>query len=74
MKKADAEAGIRHLCWEFAEQNRGAMDGTGNPSFGDFLRWVRENHPSYLDFRTTGSVSDTVEWWWAQEFKQTWRY
>ncbi|SDJ28488.1 hypothetical protein SAMN04244581_03614 [Paracoccus denitrificans] len=50
------------------------MDGTGNPSFGDFLRWVRENHPSYLDFRTTGSVSDTVEWWWAQEFKQTWRY
>lgn len=74
MKKADAEAGIRHLCWEFAEQNGVAMDGAGAPSFGAFLRWVRENYPSYLDFRTAGSVADTVERWWAEEFKQTWRY
>ncbi|WP_158659287.1 hypothetical protein [Paracoccus denitrificans] len=74
MKKADAEAGIRHLCSVYADAHGVPMDGTGDPSFGNFHRWVRDNYPSCLDFRTTGSISDTVEQWWAEEFKQTWRY
>lgn len=74
MRRAEAEANIRHLCSVFAKAHNIPMDGVGEPSFSDFHRWVRENHPACLDFRTTGQPINDVEHWWAQEFKQTWRY
>ncbi|MFG1277202.1 hypothetical protein [Xanthobacter autotrophicus] len=42
-------------------------------SFSAFLSWVRQNYSSYLDFRTTTSVSYDVEMWFDDEFKQNWR-
>ena len=74
MKKSDAEAAIRYLCSEFSKLKGLPMDGTADPSFGDFHRWLRENHPSYLHFRSRVSPISEVERWWADEFKQTWRY
>lgn len=74
LRKSDAEEGIRFLCTTYAEAHSIPLDGTGDPSFGDFYRWLRENHSAYLSFRTTGSVADQIERWWAEEFKQTWRY
>lgn len=73
MKKDEAEAAIRHLCQEFARLRGIPMDGSGDPSFGDFYRWVRDNYPSYLKFRSRLSPRDEVERWWANEFRQGWR-
>lgn len=73
MKKAEAEQGIRHLCHEWAKLRDIAPDPLVQPSFGEFLAWVRANHAAYLNFRTTTSATDDVERWFDQEFWQTWR-
>jgi hypothetical protein len=74
MKKAEAESAIRHLCHVFAKERGLSMQPDAEPSFGEFLNWVRDNYPSYLNFRSVESVHSAVEWWWADEFQQKWRY
>lgn len=73
MKKDEAEKGIRHLCYKWGELRNVVPDPAVQPNFSDFMSWVRENYPAYLDFRSTMPVADVVESWFDQEFRQTWR-
>ena len=73
VKKQDSEAGIRHLCYKWAELRGVRIPSIEQPSFADFLSWVRQNYGWYLKFRTTGSVEDQVEKWFDEVFGQTWR-
>ncbi len=74
MTKGEAERGIRYLCQVWRKD--AGLEGADAKSLGvyTFLAWVRSNHPSYLSFRTTTSVTDDVERWFESEFGQTaWR-
>jgi len=73
MKKSEAEQAIRYLCGVWGDSVGIMPDPAASPCFPAFMRWMRDNHPQYLKFRTTTSVSDDVERWFDQEFKQTWR-
>jgi hypothetical protein len=73
MKKAECEKAIRRLCHIWANE-QGLPLNPEDPDFGSFYGWLRSRAPEYLEFRTTMSVRDTVEHWFAQEFRQTWRY
>jgi len=70
MKKAECEKAIRHLCHQWRRER-----GLSNEdlSFSTFLSWLQQNCSTYLDFRTTTSVSYDVEMWFDDEFKQNWR-
>jgi len=61
MKKQDSEKAIRHLCSAWAQLRGIQISTVEQPSFADFLSWVRQNYGQTLDFRTTGSVADQVE-------------
>lgn len=73
MKKNEAEQAIRYLCTVWGNAVGVGPDPRVQPDFTAFMRWMRDNHSGYLEFRTTTSVSDDVERWFDQEFKQTWR-
>lgn len=73
MRKAECEKAIRHLCGVWAGE-RNLSYNPDDPDFGDFYRWLQSRAPQYLEFRTTEGVRDAVEQWFAQEFRQTWRY
>lgn len=72
MQKIECEKAIRHLCHEWFK----SIDSNGEvdqPSFHDFLSWLKENHSAYLHFNTSTSVEYDVESWFDQELKQAWR-
>lgn len=73
MTKGEAERGIRYLCGEWAKLRGIVRDPTVQPSFVDFLSWVRDKYPAYLQFRSRIPVPDVVEGWFDEEFGQTWR-
>ena len=73
MKKPEAETGVRYLCHQWADLRGVTPDPSVQPNFGDFMTWMRQNYPEYLVFRSTMPVSEVVEMWFDDEFKQTWR-
>lgn len=73
MTKQESEKAIRYLCTEWAKLRRIQVPCVEQPSFSDFYSWVRQNYGQYLSFRSTLSVSDQVEVWFDDEFKQNWR-
>jgi hypothetical protein len=73
MTKQESEKGIRYLCTEWAKLCGIQKPCVGQPSFSDFYSWVRQNYSHYLSFRSTLPVSDQVEAWFDDEFKQKWR-
>lgn len=73
MTKQESEKTIRYLCSEWAKLRGIQMPPKEQPSFSDFYAWIRENYGAYLSFRSTLSVSDQVEAWFDDEFKQRWR-
>ena len=73
MTNQEAEQGIRHLCYEWAKLRGVPVPSVDQPSFSDFLSWVRQNYGPYLTFRTTGSVENQVERWFDDVFGQNWR-
>ncbi|MGV6396986.1 hypothetical protein ACTUVN_002681 [Pseudomonas caspiana] len=72
MKKTECEPVIRSLTHQWAalqDQSPG-----WHPSFGSFVRWLRENsHDHYLDFKGVMPAMDVAEQWFDEELKQTWR-
>jgi len=72
MKKADAERAVRHLCHQWRKECGVAETPEDQLSFYAFQTWVQQNYSSYLDFRTTTSVSYDLEMWFDDEFKQSW--
>ena len=45
-----------------------------HPSFRAFKTWLeKKRYSHYLDFRSTEGPHRAAEWWFDQEFKQTWR-
>lgn len=73
MKKQESEKAIRHLCSVWAKLRGTQISPREQPHFMDFLAWLQQNHNQYLNFRTTLSVTDQVEAWFDDEFKQKWR-
>lgn len=73
VKKAESETAIRHLCHQWRKECGLSDVAADQLSFGSFFSWVRQNYSSYLDFRTTTSVSYDVDMWFDDEFKQNWR-
>ena len=71
MKKDDSKRAIRILCHKWREARGLSSAPPGELSFLDFISWVRQNHPKYLEFRTSISVDYDVEKWFDQEFSQT---
>jgi hypothetical protein len=72
MKKSEAEKAIRYLCHQWRKEAGHAATPREELHFGEFLSWVRQNYSSYLQFRTTTSVSYDAEMWFDQEFGQAW--
>lgn len=71
MRKEESEKAIRYLCSEWAKLKGIQIPPREQPSFMDFLAWLQQNHNEYLNFHgTTLSVSDQVEAWFDDEFKQ----
>ena len=73
VKKEECERALRHLCHVWWKESGLSATSEGHPSFTQFFAWVVQNYPSYLNFRTTITVSFEVDMWFDQEFKQTWR-
>lgn len=73
MKKQESEKAVRHLCSEWAEINGVKKSAAEEPSFYDFYDYVKSKYPQCLKFRSTLPVSDQVEAWFDDEFKQRWR-
>ena len=73
MKKAECEQAVRHLCHQWRKESGFSSTPADQLSFGSFLSWVQQEYSSYLNFRTTTSVSYDVEMWFDDEFKQNWR-
>jgi hypothetical protein len=73
MKKEESEKAIRYLCSEWAKLEGIQIPPREQPSFMDFFAWLQQNHNQYLNFRATLSVSDQVEAWFDDEFRQKWR-
>jgi hypothetical protein len=72
MKKDEAEKAIRYLCGEWAKEL--SPQDLEHPSFGAFRSWVeKKGYSHYFDFRSTEGPHRAAEWWFDQEFKQTWR-
>ncbi|MDQ0393517.1 hypothetical protein J3R73_003309 [Labrys monachus] len=72
MKKGACEAVIRHLCHQWHRESGLTDLRPENSASRPFLSWAWPNYSSYLDFRTTTSVSYDVEMWFADEFRQHW--
>lgn len=75
MKKSDAERAIRSLCHQWARETGQPVHTPGfNPSFGAFTAWARtQGYGGYFDFRSAVSPMSDAEYWFDQEFRQTWR-
>ncbi|MBL8773359.1 MAG: hypothetical protein JNK30_18390 [Phenylobacterium sp.] len=73
MQKAEAEKAIRHLCHEWRKVEGLSQVDPGQLSVFAFMSWLREHHPSVLNFRSIMGVHETVDLWFDQEFGQTWR-
>ena len=73
MTKKESEKAIRYLCGEWAKLRGIQISPTEQPSFSDFYYWVQEKHNSVLEFRSTLPVSEQLEAWFDDEFKQKWR-
>lgn len=73
MKKPDAEREIRALIrvWRDQEPQRGVANDKLH--FSDFFRWLKENSPGHLKFKTSTSVEYDIEMWFDDELKQRWR-
>lgn len=73
MKKAESERMIRYYCGVWARENKIPTDGSVDPNFYDFHRWMELNHPQYLNFKSsTDPMRDMIDWF-DQEFKQDWK-
>lgn len=73
MKKAECKRAIRHLCHQWRRECGLSNVRPEDLSFSSFLSWVQQDFSSYLDFRTTTSVTYDVELWFDDGFKQSWR-
>ncbi len=73
MKKGECETFIRELCRKWGKRHGVSASPASQPSFQEFISWVRQNYPAYLKFKTSTSVEYDAEMWFDQEFKQTWR-
>lgn len=74
MKKADAEREIRALIWYWRGLEPQQRLSVQELHSSDFIDWLRINSPGHLDFRSTLSVPDTIDLWFNNELKQSWRY
>lgn len=72
MKKAECEDAIRKLCWEWRQAEKLDAAPSEKLSFLAFYKWLQDNYPSYLRFRTTTSVRFDIELWFDQEFGLVW--
>jgi hypothetical protein len=75
MTKAESEKAIRSLCHKWKDDRGTVIHNTVGSAAPPptSCRGSLEHHSQYLDFRTTTTVTDDVERWFDQEFKQTWR-
>ncbi|MEQ1673322.1 MAG: hypothetical protein ABL893_20950 [Hyphomicrobium sp.] len=74
MKKDEAEVGVRYLSHVWRNQGGLEKVSSDNLNAYDFIAWLRSNQPKYLSFRDAVGSEETVERWFAQEFRQTWKY
>ncbi|WP_182342598.1 hypothetical protein [Comamonas koreensis] len=72
MTKDECERAIRTLVHQWADEVHPGKD-KGQLYDTEFIRWLKDNHPETLQFRSRMSTTDVVEQWFAQETKQTWR-
>ena len=74
MLKDESEKAIRHLCGEWARDAALMPAELEHPSFSAFKSWLgQKGYSRYLDFRSVAGADYDAEFWFDQEFKQTWR-
>lgn len=73
MQKSQAENEIRSLISQWCQQEPQRQTNNDDLHCSDFIKWLRENSPGHLNFRSTMSVNDCIETWFDQELKQSWR-
>ena len=69
MTKGEAEKAVRWLVSQWRESAGYGLAAAKDVPFGEFYSWLQNEHPECLDFRTTGSVRDTVERWFDDEVR-----
>ena len=73
MKKPDAEREIRALVWVWRQQEPQRGLEKNQLHFSDFFRWIKDNSPGHLKFRSTVPIDYLIEMWFDDELKQRWR-
>jgi len=72
MKKTECERAIRPLCHVWRRQ-AGLTDAPPlSLHCTDFVAWLRDHHPTYLDFRSRAGAAYDIELWFDQEFRISW--
>jgi hypothetical protein len=73
MQKEQAEREIRYLITQWRRQEPQSQISNEELHCSDFIRWLRENSPGHLEFRSTMPVRDCIDTWFGQELGQSWR-
>jgi hypothetical protein len=73
--KPECEAAIRQIFeeWRFEPAQRGIAEV--NLSYSEFRVWVdQKGYSNYFKFRSLAGPEEDAERWFAQRFKQRWKY
>lgn len=72
MKRAEAEKAIRVLCHEWRKASGNDQTPLNHLSSTEFVTWLRDSHSEYLGIRSAIGITDDIDLWFDQEFKQGW--
>jgi len=70
VRKEESDKAIRALCHQWREARDFSNTQADHPSFTDFLAWVGQNDPRYLQFSTSTSADYDAEPWFEEECRR----
>ena len=73
MKKSEAKPIIISLFDEWHKKNYPNTSPV-DLDFYDFYNWLKDNHPNLTKFRSVMGPMEDIESWFAENFKQKWKY
>jgi hypothetical protein len=74
MEKTEVKKAMPHLIDQWVKTSGNEKTSPNKLVDGEFISWLRENHPEYLKFRTTTGVIYDIENWFDQYVKEKIRF
>lgn len=72
MKRDAAKKAMPYLFDKWIKASKHEKTPQEQLSSTEFLSWLRENHPEYLEFRSDAGPTYDIDLWFDQYFKQAW--